>query len=211
MKRIIKKVAVVGSGIMGSGIACHLANIGLEVLLLDIAPNTLTEVEEKKGLELLFEALSVLTIPWQLAIAGNGDKVYVQSLKALASKLAIGTKIEWLGHINNEDKFKLMANKQLLALTSYNENFANVVIESLAMGTPVLVSEEVGLADYVREHQLGWVTALKTVEISENIATSYHSISKRTQIRIDAPAVIRNDFASQHLVKQYTELYNGFV
>ena len=52
MKRIIKKVAVVGSGIMGSGIACHLANIGLEVLLLDIAPTTLTEAEEKKGLTL---------------------------------------------------------------------------------------------------------------------------------------------------------------
>ena len=52
MKRIIKKVAVVGSGIMGSGIACHLANIGLEVLLLDIVPNSLTEAEEKKGLTL---------------------------------------------------------------------------------------------------------------------------------------------------------------
>nr|WP_314865035.1 3-hydroxyacyl-CoA dehydrogenase/enoyl-CoA hydratase family protein [uncultured Flavobacterium sp.] len=52
MKRIIKKVAIVGSGIMGSGIACHLANIGLEVLLLDIVPNTLTEAEEKKGLTL---------------------------------------------------------------------------------------------------------------------------------------------------------------
>ncbi|NBU81409.1 MAG: 3-hydroxyacyl-CoA dehydrogenase/enoyl-CoA hydratase family protein [Flavobacteriaceae bacterium] len=52
MKRIIKKVAVVGSGIMGSGIACHFANIGLEVLLLDIVPNTLTEAEEKKGLTL---------------------------------------------------------------------------------------------------------------------------------------------------------------
>jgi len=52
MKRTIKKVAVVGSGIMGSGIACHFANIGLEVLLLDIVPNTLTEAEEKKGLTL---------------------------------------------------------------------------------------------------------------------------------------------------------------
>ncbi len=49
MKRIIKKVAVIGSGIMGSGIACHFANIGVEVLLLDIVPNTLTEKEEKKG------------------------------------------------------------------------------------------------------------------------------------------------------------------
>lgn len=52
MKRIIKKVAVIGSGIMGSGIACHFANIGVEVLLLDIAPNELTEAEAKKGLTL---------------------------------------------------------------------------------------------------------------------------------------------------------------
>jgi 3-hydroxyacyl-CoA dehydrogenase len=37
---------------MGSGIACHFANIGLEVLLLDIVPNALTEIEKKKGLTL---------------------------------------------------------------------------------------------------------------------------------------------------------------
>ena len=52
MKRNIKKVAVIGSGIMGSGIACHFANIGVEVLLLDIVPNELTEAEQKKGLTL---------------------------------------------------------------------------------------------------------------------------------------------------------------
>lgn len=52
MKRIIKKVAVIGSGIMGSGIACHFANIGVEVLLLDIIPRELTDAEQKKGLTL---------------------------------------------------------------------------------------------------------------------------------------------------------------
>lgn len=46
----IKKAAVIGSGVMGSGIAAHLANIGIPVLLLDIVPNKLTEAEEKKGL-----------------------------------------------------------------------------------------------------------------------------------------------------------------
>src|SRR6056297_3033087 len=49
MKRRINKVAVIGSGIMGSGIACHFANIGVEVLLLDIVPRELNEKEKKKG------------------------------------------------------------------------------------------------------------------------------------------------------------------
>ena len=51
-KRRINKVAVVGSGIMGSGIACHFANIGVDVLLLDIVPRELTDKEKAKGLTL---------------------------------------------------------------------------------------------------------------------------------------------------------------
>ena len=47
--RKINKVAVIGSGIMGSGIACHFANIGVEVLLLDIVPSSLTDAESNKG------------------------------------------------------------------------------------------------------------------------------------------------------------------
>jgi 3-hydroxyacyl-CoA dehydrogenase len=50
MKRRINKAAVIGSGIMGSGIAAHLAGIGLEVLLLDIAPKEL--LPEEAGLSL---------------------------------------------------------------------------------------------------------------------------------------------------------------
>ena len=52
MTRKIKKIAIIGSGIMGSGIACHFANIGVEVLLLDIVPRELTAKEKAKGLTL---------------------------------------------------------------------------------------------------------------------------------------------------------------
>jgi len=51
-KRRIKKIAIIGSGIMGSGIACHFANIGVDVLLLDIVPTTLNDKEKAKGLTL---------------------------------------------------------------------------------------------------------------------------------------------------------------
>jgi 3-hydroxyacyl-CoA dehydrogenase len=51
-KRRIKKVAIIGSGIMGSGIACHFANIGVDVLLLDIVPRELNDAEKAKGLTL---------------------------------------------------------------------------------------------------------------------------------------------------------------
>ncbi|TAH25364.1 MAG: 3-hydroxyacyl-CoA dehydrogenase/enoyl-CoA hydratase family protein [Cytophagales bacterium] len=52
MKRRIKKVAILGSGVMGSRIACHFANIGVEVILLDIAPKELSSIEISKKLTL---------------------------------------------------------------------------------------------------------------------------------------------------------------
>ncbi len=51
-KRRINKIAIIGSGIMGSGIACHFANIGVEVLLLDIVPRDLNDKEKAQGLSL---------------------------------------------------------------------------------------------------------------------------------------------------------------
>ena len=48
----IKNIAIIGSGIMGSGIACHFANIGVNVLLLDIVPKSLTDKEQSNGLDL---------------------------------------------------------------------------------------------------------------------------------------------------------------
>src|SRR5687768_4472522 len=52
MNRAIRRVAVIGSGVMGSRIAAHFAGIGVQVLLLDIVPNGLTEAEKDKNLDL---------------------------------------------------------------------------------------------------------------------------------------------------------------
>ncbi len=50
MKRIIRKVAVLGSGVMGSRIACHFAGTGVQVLLLDRTPTELNAAEQAKKL-----------------------------------------------------------------------------------------------------------------------------------------------------------------
>ena len=52
MFRQIKKVVILGSGVMGSRIACHFANIGVDVLLLDIIPQELSDSEKLRGLTL---------------------------------------------------------------------------------------------------------------------------------------------------------------
>ncbi|GAA3953022.1 3-hydroxyacyl-CoA dehydrogenase/enoyl-CoA hydratase family protein [Hymenobacter algoricola] len=78
MNRTIKKVAVLGSGVMGSRIACHFANIGVQVLLLDIAPKELLPAEEAKGLKLDNPAVKnrIVNASLQAAVAANPSPLY---------------------------------------------------------------------------------------------------------------------------------------
>ena len=79
-KRTIKKVAVLGSGVMGSRIACHFAGIGLQVLLLDIAPKELTAAEMKKGYWTTAVKNRIVNDALAAAIKSNPSPVYTKDV-----------------------------------------------------------------------------------------------------------------------------------
>lgn len=89
MKRLIQKVAVLGSGVMGSRIACHFANIGCEVLLLDIVPKEPNDAEKAKGLTLDKKQVRnrIATDALAFALKSNPSPIYK---KAFASRISIG-------------------------------------------------------------------------------------------------------------------------
>jgi 3-hydroxyacyl-CoA dehydrogenase len=89
MKRRINKVAVLGSGIMGSRIACHFANIGVEVLLLDIVPRELNDAEKTRGLTLEDAQVRnrIVTESFQSAIKGKPAALYEASF---AERITLG-------------------------------------------------------------------------------------------------------------------------
>lgn len=81
-KRLIRKIAVLGSGVMGSRIACHFAGVGLQVLLLDIAPKELTEAEKAKGLSTDHPAVKnrIVNEALTAAIKSNPSPVYTKDV-----------------------------------------------------------------------------------------------------------------------------------
>ncbi|MBP9082135.1 MAG: enoyl-CoA hydratase/isomerase family protein [Bacteroidia bacterium] len=89
MKRSIKKVAVLGSGIMGSRIACHFANVGVSVILLDIVPKEPTSDELRKGLTLESNSVRNRIVNDSLsnAVKSNPSPLYK---KSFASRISTG-------------------------------------------------------------------------------------------------------------------------
>ncbi len=102
MSRKIRKVAVLGSGIMGSRIACHFANIGVEVLLLDIVPAEPTPAEEAKGLTLEHPAVRnrIVNESFQNTLKATPAALYSP---ALASNIRLGNFDDNLKDIKDYD------------------------------------------------------------------------------------------------------------
>jgi glycosyltransferase involved in cell wall biosynthesis len=123
----------------------------------------LSRIHPKKQLDKLLEAFSIISkghnkIPWKLYVAGSGDTAYVTSLKQLADIYGIGGFIEWMGHLDGEKKLRLLQASDWYVLPSISENFGLSVVEALATGLPVIVSEGVGISDTISQNKAGLVT-----------------------------------------------------
>ncbi len=102
MNRTIRKVVILGSGIMGSRIACHFANIGCDVLLLDITPKELTDEEKKKGLTLDHPAVKnrIVQNSFDSTLKSNPAALYS---KKFASRVKLGNFTDDMAKIKNFD------------------------------------------------------------------------------------------------------------
>lgn len=169
-----------------------------------------SRIDPKKNPEVLIKALQHINAACTLTFAGSGEEGYIESLKTLSNHLGIADRINWLG-FRKDDKFEVLADHDILVLPSEDENFANVVIESLSAGTAVIVSRNVGLADYVAEKQLGLICDVEQFSVAQKIDLLAANPEKLNDIATNAPLMIRTDFDEKQLVKQYIDLYHQTI
>lgn len=102
MNRLIRKVAVLGSGVMGSRIACHFANVGCEVVLLDIQPQSLSEKEQKAGLTTDSKAFKnrIVNESLDFALKSSPSPIY---RKSFAKRITTGNLTDDLSLIKDCD------------------------------------------------------------------------------------------------------------
>lgn len=102
MNRNIRKVAVLGSGVMGSAISCHFANIGCSVLLLDIVPRELSDEEKAKGLTLEDKVVRnrIVQSSFDRSIKSNPKPLFS---KKFASRISLGNFTDDMAKIKDYD------------------------------------------------------------------------------------------------------------
>jgi len=158
MNKHIKKVAVIGSGIMGSGIACHFANIGVEVLLLDIVPRELTDKEKANGLTLKDKVVRnrVVNDSLTASLKSKPSPIYHQKFASrittgnLEDDIAKVSKVDWIIEVVVE---RLDIKKQVFEnLEKYRT--PGTLITSNTSGIPIKFMSE-GRSDDFQKHFCG--------------------------------------------------------
>lgn len=178
---------------------------GDEVKLLFIS-----RVDKKKGIEILLNAIKELkhqSINIKLTIIGSGSEEYQNELKNLCKELGIDELIIWKGSVEWNEKFNDILNTNVLVLPSYNENFANIVLETLYAGRPVIVTKYVGLSDYVSNHKMGWVIDTNSDDIVSSVKEYISQKSFWQSKALEMHNQIKKDYNSEELAKQYIEAY----
>ena len=155
MTRRIKKVAIIGSGIMGSGIACHFANIGVEVLLLDIIPRELNDTEKAKGLTLNDKVVRNRLVNDALttSLKSSPSPIYNQKF---AERISTGNMEDDLHKIKNVDWIMEVVVERLDIKKSVFEKIENfrtpgTLITSNTSGIPIKFMSE-GRSEDFQQH-----------------------------------------------------------
>ncbi len=118
----------------------------------------LGRLHAKKGIENLLRAISIFgNRGVSLRICGTGEDDYVRSLRELVRQLGLEPQVTFVGFADGSAKSTELRSADFTVVPSFTENFAMVVAESLAHGTPVVASKGTPWADLERNRAGLWV------------------------------------------------------
>lgn len=160
----------------------------------------------KKGLDRLIEAAALLPNA-RFVIAGNDEEELVPKLRALASRLGVDARVEFRGALSAAQRDELLARATIFALPSHSENFGNVVLEALALETPVVVTPEVGLADEVRQAECGLVANGAPAEVAAAIGKLLDNASLREAMGASGRTLVAERFTWPHVAAEMESQY----
>lgn len=207
---------------LGFGGKARLIPLGAELAPERGAPRTarplrvlyLSRIHEKKGLPLLLDAVARLRRAYpdavELVVAGRGAPDYEREMHAACDTLGITRAVRFVGHVDGAAKARTFDEADVFVLPSHTENFGIAVAEAMAAGLPVVVSDQVGLAESIQSADAGVVVPRDPAAISGALERLMRDWEERERLGRNARALIADRFSwtrtSEALLALYREL-----
>lgn len=188
-------------------LARHPDLVGRRVILF------LSRVDPIKGLDLLLDGFARIRAVFPdaaLVIAGNGDNSFLARLRDQAQRLGVLQDVVWAGFLDEAAKRAAFAAAHVFVLPSYSENFGIAVVEAMANGLPVIVSDQVGIHREVTRVGAGLVVRCDADEVQQALVQMLDSQSVRDQMGGNARRLAA-EFSQVAVTARLLDAYQSFV
>lgn len=170
----------------------------------------LGRLHPKKGFDILLPAFKK-TAKGKLLIVGPGSDEYRKHLAEKVSEAGLAERVLFTEMLMGKGKLAAYVDAAVFVLPSYQENFGNTVIEALASGTDVIVSDRVNLCDALQEAGVGRVVKMETGALATELDESFekefrcpNAVKKRRQF-------VRENFEWNQIAAQWKTIYGRIV
>ncbi len=197
-----------GTALPGSFRAVHPELAGREIILF------LSRFDRKKGLELLLPAFARVhqRIPSAaLVLAGSGDASLVDELKTQARALGIADDILWAGFLQNEAKLAAFAAAAVFVLPSWSENFGVAVIEAMAAGCPVVVTDQVAVHTDIAANKAGYVVPCDVEALAGALLEMLEDQPARAIMGLNGKCLTQTHYSPAAVTAKLTAAYRSIL
>jgi len=172
-------------------------------------------IHKKKGFDIIIPALSEISknLKLKFFIIGNDEGGYKKVVDRMVQQYGVADRIVFTGILKGKELQDAYAGLDFLVLPSYSENFGNVVIESLGQGTPVFISDNVALKEWILQNEVGivlpldikaWMQAIR--EICENGKKSEWSPERLAMLAKDSFSIEK---VARLMIREYRKIISS--
>lgn len=174
----------------------------------------LSRLHPVKGIERMLEAVATLRsalADYRVVIVGSGEPAYVASLQAMTHRLGIAHLVDFKGNVTGPAKWALYRSADFLVLPTNTENFGMVVVESLAVGTPVITTKGAPWEELVTQACGLWVD-ISTAAIAHAMETMIgKTATQLEQMGRNGRALVERRYAAPHVAEMMVDMYTRVI
>lgn len=194
----------------------------IQITLKELYPETegkkvvlfMGRLHPKKGFALLAKAFKRIVDKKEkthLLIAGTGENKYVNKVRLMFKRLNIEKHVTFAGMILGDEKIAALQGSDLFVLPSHGENFGVAVVEAMAFGLPVVVTDRVGLWPDIKEYGAGVVVGPSVEEIEKAILRLVEKDELSKSMGVKARQLVGDRFDIRKIANKMTTIYREII
>lgn len=174
----------------------------------------LSRINFKKGLDILVKAFARIAqqrADAVLVIAGPDNEGYGSKVKKWLKKEAVFERTVFTGMLDGKDKLAAFRDSDVFVLPSYSENFGFAVVEAMACGIPVVISNGVAIHKDITRAEAGIVVDTDPGQLARALDTLLDDPEKRRRLGGNGQLLVRERFGLDRVVHELVKAYEGVL